>query len=126
VGRVLFHDPARVAPEALVMEHGRGWRENYAGRLKVAWGVTRQLAAPAPRRAFVQRRARLTVPTLIVWGANDRLLPVSHAHSGRALVPDSRLHVFPDCGHAPNLEYPDEFNRLVVDFLAADENKRGA
>ena len=121
VGRVLFHNPARVPPEVLVMEHGRGWQENYGGRLKVGWGVLRQLAPAAARRAFVQRRAGLTAPTLIVWGDSDQLLPVSHAHTARALIPGARLHIFERCGHAPNIEYPDEFNRLVMEFISSGE-----
>jgi 4,5:9,10-diseco-3-hydroxy-5,9,17-trioxoandrosta-1(10),2-diene-4-oate hydrolase len=53
-----------------------------------------------------------------VWGAEDRLLPVRHAHAAAARLLHSRLHVLPECGHCPQMEKPEEFNRLVLDFLA--------
>ncbi len=56
-------------------------------------------------------------PTLIVWGENDRVFPLKHAHFGKERMPNARLHVMRECGHIPNLERPDEFNRVVSDFL---------
>ncbi len=67
-------------------------------------------------------------PLLIIWGEEDRLIPVSHAyHARRVLVRDSDqqdttapyrvIHVIPHCGHWPQMERPDEFNPLVLSFL---------
>jgi pimeloyl-ACP methyl ester carboxylesterase len=65
----------------------------------------------------------VTVPTLIVWGANDRLLPptLGTVYSGE--IPDARLVVLDRCGHVPMLEAPDELNAELVRFLqeAADQ-----
>jgi len=63
---------------------------------------------------------RIEPPTLIVWGQNDRVFPVKHAHDGLKKVSDARLHVVERCGHIPNLERHDEFNRVVLEFLLDD------
>jgi pimeloyl-ACP methyl ester carboxylesterase len=56
-------------------------------------------------------------PTLIVWGEQDRIIPVKHAYVAAAGLPHHQLEIFLDCGHHPYLEYPAKFNRLVLDFL---------
>jgi pimeloyl-ACP methyl ester carboxylesterase len=56
--------------------------------------------------------------TLIIWGEFDRIIPVKHAYIAAANIPNNQLEIFPNCGHHPYLEYPDKFNRLVLDFLA--------
>jgi len=66
-------------------------------------------------------RARLkeiACPTLIVWGAKDKLVPVRDADVFEELIPDSRKVVFADTGHVAMLERPERFNRLLLDFLA--------
>ena len=55
----------------------------------------------------------------VVWGQQDRILPVAHAQVAVAKIPGARLEIYDRCGHMPQLEYPDKFNRLVLDFLAA-------
>jgi len=63
------------------------------------------------------RLSRINSPTLIVWGREDRIVPLKHGIYGHRQIRGSRLHVFEQCGHIPNLEKPAEFNRLVLDFL---------
>lgn len=62
----------------------------------------------------------IRVPTLIVWGQQDRVVPVAHAHIARKTIPNSQMHIFDRCGHAPMLERPDEFNALVTEFIFRD------
>jgi pimeloyl-ACP methyl ester carboxylesterase len=62
--------------------------------------------------------AQINQPTLIIWGENDRIIPVKHAYVAAAGLPNHQLVIFPNCGHHPYLEYIDKFNRLVLDFLA--------
>ena len=57
--------------------------------------------------------------TLIVWGRNDRIVPVSGAHEYERLIAGSRKEVFEDTGHVPMIERPHRFNRLLDEFLAA-------
>jgi pimeloyl-ACP methyl ester carboxylesterase len=57
-------------------------------------------------------------PVLIVWGANDRVFPVSHARRAGRLLPEARVEVFQDCGHMPQVEKAPEFIEVMLDWLA--------
>jgi pimeloyl-ACP methyl ester carboxylesterase len=66
-------------------------------------------------------RARLpevACPTLIVWGAEDPVVPLRHAFEFESLIPRARVVVFPGAGHAPMLELPERFNPVLLDFLS--------
>ncbi len=75
-------------------------------------GVRRSMILLNRLRAFEK-------PVLIVWGANDRVAPVCHAQAAAAALPNARVHVIPECGHWPQMEKPEEFNRVVMEFLSA-------
>ncbi len=68
------------------------------------------------------RIGEIMAPTLIVWGVQDRIIPVSHAHIGHKMIANSQSHIFNQCGHIPQIEKAEEFNRLVMDFLAWVDN----
>jgi pimeloyl-ACP methyl ester carboxylesterase len=57
------------------------------------------------------------IPTLIVWGRNDQLIPASHGEEAQRAMPGSRLEIFEDTGHFPHLSDPIRFARLLRDFL---------
>jgi pimeloyl-ACP methyl ester carboxylesterase len=59
----------------------------------------------------------MTVPTLIIWGDRDPVVPLKHAYIARSLIPNSEVRIMAGCGHLPQLERPEEFNRLALDFL---------
>jgi pimeloyl-ACP methyl ester carboxylesterase len=59
------------------------------------------------------------LPTLIVWGDRDRVIPVGHAHAAHALIPNSRLEVVRGAGHFVPLERPATFSAVLEDFLAS-------
>ena len=66
----------------------------------------------------------IACPTLIVWGADDRLIPVGDADDFERLIPDSRKVVWPDTGHVAMLERPAAFNALVAAFLEEEPGER--
>jgi pimeloyl-ACP methyl ester carboxylesterase len=66
---------------------------------------------------FSDRLPEIEHPTLIVWGRNDRIVPVGGAYRYEELLPHSRRVVFEDTGHVPMIERPALFNRLLEDFL---------
>src|SRR5262245_56789925 len=66
---------------------------------------------------------RVTNPTLIVWGREDRLVPVECGEHYRRGLPNSTLAVLERCGHLPPIEQPDIFARLVLDFLGGDSRR---
>ncbi len=73
---------------------------------------------PEVYQPIVDSLATITQKTLIIWGEFDRIIPVKHAAVAAAGLPNNQLHIFPNCGHHPYLEYPDRFDRLVLEFLA--------
>lgn len=60
---------------------------------------------------------RVQTPTLVVWGREDRIVPVVCGEQYQRLLPNATLRVLDRCGHLPPIEQPDAFARLVLDFL---------
>lgn len=97
------------------------------------------LGDTATRRAFIQTiravadatgqrvdaldRIHLTelLPTMLVWGGRDHIIPVSHAHEAARLMPDCQLEIFEDSGHFPFNNHPHRFARVVSDFIENTE-----
>jgi pimeloyl-ACP methyl ester carboxylesterase len=67
---------------------------------------------------FRERLPDVHVPTLIVWGEKDSIIPARDANEFERLIPDSRKVVMRDTGHIPMAERPQAFNDLLLDFLA--------
>jgi pimeloyl-ACP methyl ester carboxylesterase len=67
------------------------------------------------------RLHQISCPTLIVWGANDRIIPARDAKLLKGYIAHARKVVLPQTGHVAMLERPDTFNALLEEFLAADE-----
>ena len=61
------------------------------------------------------------IPTLIVWGAEDRLTPAAQAQAWLKLLPHARLHLLPKCGHLPIFEAEAEFARVTADFCGEEQ-----
>lgn len=59
------------------------------------------------------------LPTLIVWGAHDPIIPVKHAEDAHKAMPGSRLVIFEEAGHFPHCEVPDQFVEVLVDFMTS-------
>jgi pimeloyl-ACP methyl ester carboxylesterase len=69
------------------------------------------------RRGYEDVAARITAPTLVLWGAGDRLLPTSSGADIAQEIPGAWFLTLPDAGHVPQEETPTEFARAVADFL---------
>jgi pimeloyl-ACP methyl ester carboxylesterase len=113
--RNLFHDPKRA--EATLAELRRPEIEdvvlkNRAATARLTW---------QPRGYDPHLRKwlhRIDVPTLIVWGANDKLYPPEYAYAYQRLIPGSKVVIIPDCGHVPQAEQPTDFVVALEGFLA--------
>jgi pimeloyl-ACP methyl ester carboxylesterase len=57
------------------------------------------------------------LPTMIVWGERDPIIPVAHAHAAHEAIPGSVLHVFDGVGHFPQHDDPERFSRVVLEFV---------
>ncbi len=104
----VFHDPLALRPE-LVWEfvHPGIRSEGFLDALEALIGYD-----------YLHRLPEIEVPTLVVWGRQDRVVPAADATEYNRLIPNSRLVVFDRCGHIPQAERPARFNSLVERFLA--------
>jgi pimeloyl-ACP methyl ester carboxylesterase len=81
-------------------------------------GAAAALRGRAERPDYRELLTRVTVPALVVVGADDEYTPVSDAEAMHAALPDSTLHIVDGAAHLPNLERPEEFNKALARFLA--------
>lgn len=61
------------------------------------------------------------IPSLIVWGDRDRIIPLEHAYRAHEMLPGSRLEVFSEAGHFPFNDHPDRFVNVMQDFIETTE-----
>jgi pimeloyl-ACP methyl ester carboxylesterase len=66
-----------------------------------------------------ERLGTIAMPTMIVWGQSDRVMPMAAALSYHRRIPHSRLEIFERTGHVPQLERPARFNAILDDFLTS-------
>jgi pimeloyl-ACP methyl ester carboxylesterase len=111
------YDPATITPE-LVEAVYDVWRQP-GNRRAFLRSLRSNLTLLGVRRwrRHLRTASKLAVPVLIVWGKNDRTIPVRYAYRAVKRVAGARLHVFDRCGHMPPFERAAEFNRLVAEFL---------
>jgi pimeloyl-ACP methyl ester carboxylesterase len=83
--------------------------------------TARSVIDPSGQRVDATDRLYLAehVPSLIVWGSRDRMIPVKHGEEAHALMPNSRFEVFEGAGHFPFNDDPDRFVALLHDFIAS-------
>jgi pimeloyl-ACP methyl ester carboxylesterase len=64
-------------------------------------------------------RAYLTqaMPMCVIWGEDDRVIPVSHADHAATLAPDARIELIPNAGHFPHKDHPQRFVKILNDFI---------
>ncbi|HEX2172977.1 MAG TPA: alpha/beta fold hydrolase [Dehalococcoidia bacterium] len=79
-------------------------------------GYINSLKALRNRRPLTDRLGDIRVPTLLVVGDRDEpfIEPANTMHQG---IPGSELVVIPECGHSPQIEFPDQFNKLLIEFF---------
>ena len=111
--RRVFHDRGKI-PGELVDEAVDILREPDTVH---AYQASARNLVPADIASFTDRYRRIDVPTLVVWGAQDRIVPPLFGLLFETEIPDAALHVFDGCGHAPHLEYPAETAGLIRDWI---------
>lgn len=112
----LFANPEKAAAMAAIEPTPEIEQELYRGRYTLAHlGWNPLLCNPALRR----RLYRITCPTRILWGADDRLIPPAHGEAYASGIADAELVSFENCGHSVHQEMPEEFAARVAEFLKA-------
>jgi pimeloyl-ACP methyl ester carboxylesterase len=113
---LLFAHPPGSVPREWLAEQCRLARS--PGYLEAHLTVLRALVDPGGQReVLVDRLPLLEIPTLVVWGARDRVFPESQAKDAAARLRRGSLAVIPDCGHLPHVECPDRFVAALDQFL---------
>jgi 2-hydroxy-6-oxonona-2,4-dienedioate hydrolase len=108
--QVTFYDPEKATKE-LVDEVF----EITNNRIKVIKIIA--LAKSAIRNNLGEELSQIKQPTCLIWGNNDTITPPFVGKEFNRLIPNSELHFVDKCGHAPMMEVPDEFNKLLEGFL---------
>ena len=122
VGRVLRRIGLRGTPS--LRELGEGYASLADRETRAAFLATVRTVID-PRGQLVSATDRLylaeQMPTLLVWGARDRIIPLGHGVAAHAEMPGSRLEVLERSGHFPHVDEPERFARLLLDFLATTD-----
>ena len=109
--------------EALDDEYLSDLRDMYAadGYRSAYLSTVRSLVNPRAlfggQHDVTRRLNELKIPVQLIWGADDPLFPLAHAERAQSLIDRASLAVIAGAGHTPQAERPEEFNRVLHDFL---------
>jgi pimeloyl-ACP methyl ester carboxylesterase len=111
---LVFHRVAEVDADCI-----RDFAAHYATPADVArlFDLGHTIVRELSSGRLMRDAAGLRVPTLLVWGKHDRLIPVSHGVALQRQLPATQLYLIDDCGHCPQLERPGELSAAVERFL---------
>ena len=119
VGRFLTRLGVRPAPD--LAEFARGYASLADIEARQAFIHTlRAVIDPAGQRVSARDRLYLAaeVPSLVIWGAKDRIIPVRHGRRAHEEMPGSRFIELPEAGHFPQLDQPRSFVEALFEFMA--------
>jgi pimeloyl-ACP methyl ester carboxylesterase len=107
-------DPARLPPERLAaMAANNETLRGYGGAMMAD-------------RSLLGRLPAISLPTLVVWGAADRIVPVEHGHAYAAAIPGAQFRLIAEAGHLPQLETPADLMAALSDFASSHAESRSA
>jgi len=113
-----------LAPSRDLVESARGYASLADADARRAFLATLRSAVDH-RGQRIDARDRLYlaehVPTLLMWGDHDRIIPVDHGYAAHRDMPASRLEIFDDAGHHPHIADPDRFVDVLTSFVDATE-----
>jgi pimeloyl-ACP methyl ester carboxylesterase len=113
---------------AVDARHARDFAANYstAARVQHLFDLGHDFVGELASGRLLRDASTLRVPTLILWGKQDGLVPMQHGIDLHHRVPDSQLYLVDDCGHCPQLERPAEFSIALERFLRGGRAATGA
>ncbi|MCX7725604.1 MAG: alpha/beta hydrolase [Chitinispirillaceae bacterium] len=74
------------------------------------------------KKEVIANLNKIDIPTLIIWGKQDKHMPIQNAYDAIKRMKTAKLIIFDKCKHNPQFEKPEEFNREIIDFLKSDKN----
>ncbi|HYT91657.1 MAG TPA: alpha/beta hydrolase [Gemmataceae bacterium] len=112
--RLLFHNPAGHMATLIIEDNPK--EEDLLSAYQSLTVLARLVWERPYDPKLAARLHRVRCPTLLVWGANDRLIPPAHGEAYRKLIPGAELKLIAECGHLPMFEREAEFVKLVAAF----------
>jgi pyruvate dehydrogenase E2 component (dihydrolipoyllysine-residue acetyltransferase) len=115
---LLVHDPALVSRQMVedVLRYKRlDGAQQALEALAAEWFPEKSVGIRAQKEGNAEAAVSLKVPVQILWGRDDRIVPVTH---GEVLADRLPLHIIEDAGHLPHMEKAGEVNRLIARFMA--------
>jgi len=114
----IFRDPGSAGAKQLFLQtEDEEARVTAQVGLTWAMGSTGKFIWPIPDKGLKKRIHRVKAPTLLIWGAEDRLVPPVYAEEFTRHIAGARVQTVKEAGHAPHLEQPAAVASLVRDFL---------
>lgn len=114
-----LHDPSRASEDfidrATLINALPGNKRSFLSLLRETgsiWGVRKRIIDE-----FSQRLKKIQSPILVIWGRQDKILPLADGEAAMPKLANGRLHVIDQAGHCPQIDKPEAFNRTVLDFL---------
>jgi pimeloyl-ACP methyl ester carboxylesterase len=122
IGRALERVGLRAGPDLAEMARGYGSLADADARMAFIHTLRAVLDIGGQRVSATDRLylAEL-LPSLVIWGSRDPLIPVEHAHVAHRALPNSRLEIFEGAGHFPQLHEPVRFAHTLIDFIESTE-----
>jgi pimeloyl-ACP methyl ester carboxylesterase len=119
IWKLAFHDTGFVTRELVAEKVALASRPNaQAVFLKTLRGFLGFGGFPdAPRQAFLSRVDQVKCPALVIWGRQDKFLPVDHVDILKTHLPHAQYEIIESCGHVPMTEIAERFNRMCLGFL---------
>ena len=122
VGQLLGKLGLRTGPDLEEMARGYASLGDAAARQAFLHTVRAVIDATGQRVSATDRLYLASMlPSLVIWGRRDPLIPVEHADIAHRVMPGSRLEIFDDAGHFPQLHEPLRFARTLIDFMESTE-----
>jgi len=112
----------RAAADFFDPEHAKLFQNQYRSQMQYR-GFKRAILSTLRNKTVdgfpevYQRLGKLGMPVLLIWGRNDRTLPLEQSCDILSAVPRAELHIIENCGHIPHYEKPEQVNSILVNFL---------
>ncbi len=115
--RTMVYDPSIITKEMA---------EDFVKRMlleNARFAFRSTLDAIKDNRNLPQRLSKISTPTQVVWGRNDRIIPYKYQLLEYMEIPNIRIDIINECGHLPPLEKPSKFNKTIMDFRGVDDSE---
>lgn len=113
---LLFNNPAKVPAEWYAEQERLA---QTPGFLEANLSTLRAQLHPIGQcKIMLEQLEYLEMPSLVIWGTNDLIVPKSQAEAAVKRLPQGKLALIPNCGHIPHLECPEQFSAAVIEFLS--------